>query len=172
MNISNINFCGNTVARINPGHIKERCMTARDAYDFPRGMTIDKACQNNTNIKRPTPEQLFDIQYASGTRLSDGSTLIRPVILSLGKVDILPSEDEEGKYIFSRMPIDGCLDEPVTTEMTEEELLNNKSLCRGKLKKNGNKIILSFTDREGNTRVVYTDKAGCIKTLKDNLLYL
>ncbi len=172
MNINSINLGKKPFTKVMPESTEKTNKTARDAYNFPHGMTVDQVRGKNPNIVKLTPEQIFDIQYVSATKLSDGSTLVRPVILSMGEVDIKPSETEKGKYIFSRTPQDGYYGEPITKEMTEEELLNNKSLCRGKLKKDGNKYVLSFTDLNGKNRIFMTDKAGCIRALKDNLLYI
>jgi len=147
-------------------------ITARKAYDIPRGMTIDHAISYYPNIAKISPEDLFDLQYQDGTKLSDGSKLIRPVILSLGEVDIIPLEQMPGHYAVLRAPMKGE-DDVAPKIITEKELLENKTLCSGTIKKsNGGKYTIAFTTRDGKSKLISADKAECLKVLKENLLYI
>lgn len=169
MNISPVIFSSSNAYKYSMPHV-----SARDAYNLPSGITLDSQNVNYYNAERLSTSQLFDIQYASSTKLSDGAVLIRPVILSMGRVDIEPSPNEEGKYIIYKCPYTfSSKEKPVQREMTEKELVNNRSLCRGKLRKLGeNEFKLIFIDQKGKLRKVITDKEGCIKLLKSNLLYI
>lgn len=154
--------------------IVERKITARKAYGIPSGITIDRATSYYPNISRMNAEELFDAQYKDGTKLSDGSKLLRPVILSLGDVEITPLKNIKGQYLVSRTPIGAKAGE--TTEdriISEQELRRNKSLCSGTIKKSPNgQYTLNFTDRDGKSKYINADKAECLKILKENLLYM
>ncbi len=156
----------------NKSHIPNYRITARKAYDIPRGMTIDHAISYYPNIAKISPEDLFDLQYQDGTRLSDGSRLVRPVILSLGEVDIIPLEKRPGHYAVFRAPMRGE-DDVAPRIITEQELRDNKTLCSGTIKKsNGGKYTIEFTTRDGKNKLISADKAECLKVLKENLLYI
>ena len=153
---------------------KNNPIAKRQAYGMPKNMTIDTAGSYYPNISRLTPEELFDIQYESGTKLSDGAVLVRPVILSLGDVDITPLEESKQLYKVDINPSEyNGMRSAATITMTEEELLSDKTLCGGTIKKEeeGN-YTLQFRTLDGEIDLIETDKAGCLKTLKENLLYI
>ncbi len=174
----NINFNGCTVPRTscktNAVNTKSKNdeISARKANGLPSGITVDNSilCPN---VKKHTVSELFDIQYQDAVKLSDGSVLVRPVILSLGEVDIKPSEVKKGCYdvslnhnIYSNRTSDGML-------IKEKELLENRSLCRGKIKQIDNDTYsVFFVNSDGEKRMVKTDKAGCLETLRENMLYI
>lgn len=112
-----------------------------------------------------SPEQRFDYEMATGTKLSNDATLIKPVILSLGKVDVKRMDD--GKYQISSSVSENKL------TMTEKELLETKWIARGAIKQIGeDKYIIQYSDREGKTHTEKTTKEGAMQILADNIYYM
>ena len=144
--------------------------TPRELLDMPYGYTATHAVNKNT--KGFTAEDLFIVQYNSATTLSDGSKLLRPVSLGLGKVDIKPTGD--GSYEVTIHPHHGG--HTIQKTMTEEELISNKVLSRGTIKKapteDGKKYFLNFIDKDGEERNFLVTEKGCLKVLEENLLYM
>ena len=144
--------------------------TPRELLDMPYGYTVTPI-KNNVN-KGLTAEDLFIVQYNSATTLSDGSKLLRPVSLALGKVDIKPTEDNQ--YEVTVQPHHGG--HAIHRTMSEEELISNKSLSRGSIKKapteDGKKYFLNFVDKNGEERNFLATEKGCLKLLEENLLYM
>ncbi len=174
MNISKINFGREiTGSKTLINRYKEKKEdSVRSLYNLPEGVTVDKMTGYYPNFVKLTPDDIFDIQFASGTKLSDGAVILRPVNLSLGNVDIKPSKSEKYKFVVSCTPLNSN-GKTYVQEMTEDELINNKNLCKGTITRiNDNDFFLSYIDLGGKERIMVADKAGCIKTLKDNLLYI
>lgn len=143
--------------------------TPRELLDMPYGCTL--TCPINKTTKGLTPEELFIVQYNSATTLSDGSKLLRPVSLALGKVDIIPTEDN--KYDVTIDTNRGY--NTITKTMSEEELIHNKALAKGTIKKSPDeqgKYIVSFIDKDGDKRKFLATEKGALKLLEENFLYM
>ena len=171
MNISNISFGNNlNVLNVNKPDTQKIRKTPRELLDLPVNYTAGP--NYVTNMGKLTPKELFIVQYNSATELSDGSKLIRPVCLSLGKVDIIPSETNRKEYIVTiKSPYQ---DEPTVKTMTENELLSNKTLCRGKIKPTNEKgkYLISFKDMNDVKKLFVATEKGCLKLLEENMLYM
>lgn len=112
-----------------------------------------------------TPEQVFDFKLASGTKMKNGATLIRPVILSLGQVLIKPIDD--GQYSIKSSVSENTL------TMSEEELKDTKWLSRGTIKQmDDDRFILDYTDKDGEPQFVEATKEEAIQILNDNIYYM
>lgn len=143
----------------------EGCESTRELMGVPVNYTA-------TSVKGLKTEDLFDIQYLSATKLSDGSRLIRPVCLSLGKVDIVPT-GKDNKYIV-RMQAYGR-DREILKEMSEKELLTNRSLSKGTIKKSDvreGEYDFRLIDVNGKIQRFSKNKKESLEYLKANLLYM
>lgn len=144
----------------------------REIYNLPKGMTIDSAKHYFPNICKIPQEELFDAQFHSGVKLSNGATLLRPVILSLGDVDI--TKDENNLYTVKIRPHNDKTGERVISHtMSEEKLLKTRTLSKGLIREIGpDKYRLVFIDVNGKKKEVEADKKTSLKILKENLLYM
>lgn len=112
-----------------------------------------------------TPEQKFDYKMGTGVKLSNGATLIRPLILSLGEVIINKAED--GNYTIKSSVTDNTL------TMNEKELVNTKWLSRGLIKEIGDNLYkMTYYDRDGELHTLKTDKENAMKILEENTYYM
>lgn len=145
--------------------------TPRELANLPSGYTV------TTNIPKIkfSAEELFDIQYNSATTLSNGSKLLRPISLALGKVDIQPTENM-GEYTVT---ISANMFAPErkhnSRTMSEKELLSNRALSRGTIKPSAEqkgKYEVAFQDRDGENHKFLANKKGCLKLLEENMLYM
>ena len=145
---------------------------SRELYGLPKGITITTLGNRYPNLSKLSQEELFDIQFNSGTKLSNNSVLIRPIILSLGTIDIRKIKGNELLYTLSRKPV--CSNTPEETKIiTEDELLNNRSLCRGAMKEISPGVYeMVFLDKNGEKQNVKAEKKECLTLLKDNFLYI
>lgn len=145
--------------------------TQREVADLPSGYTITK----NNSKTRLSAEELFDIQYQSGTELSNGAKLLKPVSFSLGKVDITQS-DTKGIYTVTITPTYYRQDsEPISRTMTEKELVDNKALFRGFIKPSSTqagKYAITFFDKNREIQKLTATKEDCLKIMEENLLYI
>ena len=146
----------------------------RESYGLSDGITYNPQLHFAKEFYKP--DEVFDIQYAGATRLSDGTRLIRPICLSLGKVEIEPTENKkEYKVTFitgRKNPDNYSL---ISTEkiMTENELLKNKKLAAGVIKSVGyNQYEMSYYDKEGNVKHYTGSKRQILSVLEENRLYL
>ncbi len=118
-----------------------------------------------TKLFKMTPEQIFDFKLHSGTKMKNGATLIRPIMLSLGETIIKPTDN--GQYSIIA---------PISTQsltMTEDELKNTKWLSRGTIKQmEDDKFFLDYTDKDGKTHFVEATKEEAMKILNDNRYYM
>ena len=111
------------------------------------------------------PEEKFDYHFATGAKLKNGATIIKPVILSLGNVDI--SRDENGEYSVKTSASEYEL------KISEEKLKKTAWLYRGSIKQmDENKFILDYSDKDGKTHFVEATKEEAIKMLNDNFYYM
>ncbi len=134
----------------------------RDILDLPKGYTITPDCKAAGKI---SPIGLFDAQYHGGVELSDGSRLLRPVILSLGRVDIKPTGNEEEYEV--------TFETGKQKVMKEDELVTNRVLSRGRIKETGDgKYNIKFIDNDGVGHSYTASKKGALTVLRDNLLYM
>ena len=145
--------------------------TPRELALLPEGYTITPS---NSKVKM-SAEELFDIQYKSGVTLLNGSKLLRPVSLAMGKVEIKPNETL-GKYDVTILP-NKCRPQgkTITRTISEEELVSNRALSKGSIKPSDTqegKYELSFIDKNGESRKFIANKKGCLKLMEENLLYL
>lgn len=148
---------------------------AREAFEFPPGITLTGTQCYHPSLKKWPPELLFDVQYNSATRLSDGSRLLRPVCLSLGKVDIEPSTVRKEYKVTITPYSDHDGSKTISKIMTENELLTNRTLARGIIKKaygDDNKYIIRFADKTGEYHEITADKKECLQHLRENFLYM
>ncbi len=144
----------------------------REMLNIPQGYTLTTSRDCFPNIIRLTSDELFDIQFNSGTRLSNNAVLIRPVILSLGEIDIKPTKDNNKLYSIVRKPLEGNLKKQ-TRLISEEELLQNRSLTRGAIKKVDDGLYeMVFLDKNGEKQNIVAGKEDCLNILRDNLLYM
>ena len=161
-----------TKPQINNEHkVRKERQTPREIADLPSGYTV------TTNIPKIkfSAEELFDLQYKSATTLANGSKLLRPVSLALGKVDIQPTENI-GEYNVT-ISANKCAPERKynTRIMSEKELLSNRALSRGTLKpseEHKGKYEVHFQDKYGKEQRFLANKKGCLKLLEENLLYM
>ena len=145
--------------------------TPRELALLPDGYTITPA----NSKQKLSAEELFDLQYNSGTMLVNGSRLLRPVSLAMGKVEIKPAE-KIGEYNITVLP-NKCrpLGSTITRTVSEEELLSNRALARGTIKPSTEatgKYELCFEDKNGEKHKFIANKKGCLKLMEENLLYL
>lgn len=134
----------------------------RELVGLPRGYVITPSAKE---AKGFSATDLFDIQYKNGVTLSDGTKLLRPVVLSLGKVDIKPTENEK-EYEVS-------LATGQKRIMSEDELLSNKALSRGKITETEEGAYkIDFIDTDGKAHHYVENKKGTLGVLSDNLLYM
>ncbi len=145
--------------------------TPRELALLPDGYTITPT---NSKVKM-SAEELFDVQYKSGVTLLNGSKLLRPVSLAMGKVEIRPAE-KLGEYNVTILP-NKCRPQgkTITRTISEEELVSNKALSKGSIKPSDSqegKYELTFIDKDGETRKFIANKKGCLKLMDENLLYL
>ncbi len=145
--------------------------TPRELALLPDGYTITPA---NSKTKL-SAEELFDLQYNSGTTLVNGSKLLRPVSLAMGKVEIKPAETI-GEYNITVLP-NKCrpLGSTITRTVSEEELLSNRALASGTIKPSSElsgRYELCFVDKDGEKHKFIANKKGCLKLMEENLLYL
>lgn len=151
---------------------KESKYCPRETYNLPKGMTIDSSANYLPNLTKLSPEELFDIQFNSGTKLSNGAVLIRPVILSMGTVDIETVDGSNKLYKLTRQPLDYKA-EKETRLISEEDLLKNRSLTRGAIKETApDKYRMVFLDKEGEKQNIEASKQECLQLLRDNFLYM
>lgn len=142
--------------------------TPRELTDLPYGFTVLPS--DSKFAKGLRAKDLFAVQYNSATTLSDGSKLIRPVCLALGKVDITPTEN--GEYEVVVKPPSG---HAIHRTVSEEELITNKTLARGSVKAiedEKGRYIVNIIDIDGQERTYKTTEKGCLDLLQANLLYM
>ena len=160
MQINRISFAGRTTAvRKQPSQSQAANLSQLRKY------TGNPTTGFYPRLIAMTPEQRFDFEMSAGTKLSNDATLIKPVILSLGKVDIKRMED--GKYKITSSITENTL------TMSEKELLNTQWLSRGAIKQIGeDKYIIQYSDRDGEKHTEKTNKDGAMKILADNTYYM
>lgn len=175
MTIKSINGVNNNVRNLQnipQKDVQPHKYHTRDEFNMPKGMTIDSSINYLPNLSQLSSEELFDIQFNSGTKLSNGAVLIRPVILSMGTIDIEAMEDNNKLYKLTRQPIEYNA-EKETRIIGEEELLKNRSLTRGAIKEiSSGKYRMVFLDKDGTKQNVEASKKECLQLLRDNLLYM
>lgn len=176
MSISQINSgCASQLkSHINPQkNVSEKHQySLRDSFDLPKGVTIVTPLPGISSIRKLSPEDLFDIQFHSGTKLSNGAVLIRPVILSLGTVDIRPVKNLDKVYIINQQS-DELSSEKRTRYISEENLLKNRSLTRGAIKEIAKgRYNMVFLDKDGKKQNITGNKEECLTVLRDNFLYM
>lgn len=146
----------------------------RELYGLSEGITYNPQFHFAKEFYKP--DEIFDIQYAGATKLSDGTKLIRPICLSLGKVEIDPTENKkEYKVTFITGKKSADNNSLFVTEkiMTENELLQNKKLTAGLIKENGhNQYQMVYYDRLGNVKHFTGNKRQVLCVLEENRLYL
>jgi hypothetical protein len=146
-------------------------LTPRELALLPDGYTITPPAIK----EKLSAEELFDLQYKSGTTLVNGSKLLRPVSLAMGKVEIKPTENL-GEYTVTILP-NKFRPQGQTIERTvsEEELLSTRALASGTIKPSKEKegwYELSFIDKNGEPHKFIANKKGCLKLMSENMLYL
>lgn len=146
----------------------------RELYGLSDGITYNPQFHFLKEFYKP--DEVFDIQYAGATRLSDGTRLIRPICLSLGKVEIEPTDNEkEYKLTFITGKKSADSHSLIATEkiMTENELLKNNKLSAGVIKKVGaNQFEITYLDKNGNVRQYSGNKRQILCVLEQNRLYM
>lgn len=167
----------------NPKESKRK-ISGRELLDLPCNYTISsKSSSRGINV---SVEDLFNLQFYDATTLSDGSKLIRPICLSLGKVDIKPTENPK-KYkmtIYPQYYSNG--DKKLEKTITEEELLENKFLYKGRIRKASKKeldelkskgkpnlkYVITYIDKDDIPQKKAVSEKGCLKILQENFLYM
>ena len=116
-------------------------------------------------IHRLTPEQKFDFHFETGTKLKNGATIIKPVIIPLGNVEI--KRKENGDYVVRTSASEETL------SLSEEELKNTKWLYRGSIKQmDKDRYVIDYSDRDGNSHFEDVDRAKAIEILSENTYYM
>lgn len=114
----------------------------------------------------------FTKSFNSATELSDGSKLLRPVCAQLGVIDIKPTKDDK-KYKISITPPHFSKDQkPITQTLNEKEILENRILSRGKIKKGNtpDTYIIEYKDNQGRIRNIEASEKECLLFLQQNSL--
>lgn len=146
----------------------------RELYGLSDGITYNPNFHFAKEFYKP--DEVFDIQYAGATKISDGSRIIRPICLSLGKVEIEPTENKkEYKLTFITGKKSADSHSLIATEkiMTENELLKNKKLSAGLIKEVGqNQYQMIYYDKLGNVKHFTGSKRQVLCVLEENRLYL
>lgn len=159
-------------------------ISKRELFDLPCNYTITSKTLPR-GVKVPT-EDLFNAQFSDATTLSDGSKLIRPVCLSLGKVDITPTENFKEYKMTIYPQYYSNKEKKSERTITEEELLGNKFLYKGRirkatkeelkeLKKQGKsnlKYVISYIDKDDVPHKKAVSESGCLRIFQENLLYM
>lgn len=148
---------------------------ARETFGLPRGYTINTVSAYYPNIHGLKKDQLFDIQYNSALTLSDGSKLIRPVCLSAGNVNIVPTENEKEYEVTVTQESYDKETSVITKVLSEDELLSSKWLSRGKITENKEGKFpyhIEFEDCHGDIKKYNASKKGCLDILERNALYI
>lgn len=146
----------------------------RETYGLSEGITYNPQMHFAKEFYKP--EEIFDIQYAGATKLSDGTKLIRPICLSLGKVEIEPTDNKK-EYKLTLITGKKSADSHslIATEriMTENELLKNKKLTAGLIKQVGhNEYQIVYNDKNGVTKHFKGNKRQILCVLEENRLYM
>lgn len=130
----------------------------------------------NPNIKVSSPEEKFDCALSCGVQLSDGSTLLQPYMMNTGHTEIKNNNDGTYDVVFTSF-VGGYKHEPVTRTLSEEDLIADKGLCGGLIKKlddNSYEVTYytssNFKDTEMNTEVM--DKNSCIDFMTGHGLHI
>jgi len=167
----------------NPKESKRK-ISGRELLDLPCNYTISsKSSSRGINV---SVEDLFNLQFYDATTLSDGSKLIRPVCLSLGKVDITPTENFKEYKMTIYPQYYSNKEKKSERTITEEELLGNKFLYKGnirkatkeelkELKKQGKsnlKYVISYIDKDDVPHKKAVSESGCLRIFQENLLYM
>ncbi len=146
------------------------------ASELPR-VDVSNVKAYNPNIKTMSLEERFDKGLESGVKLSDGSILIRPTVLNTGSTEIKPSKNGEGYDVIFTSFVGGYRHEPSIRTMSEDELINNKSLSGGTIKKlDDNSYEVTYynstkrSDHEMTTEIM--DKESCMKFLSSHCMHL
>ncbi len=131
----------------------------------------------NPNFKALSPEEKFDKSFESGVKLSDGSILLRPTMLNTGSTEIKPAKNGDGYDVIFTSFVGGYKHEPSIRTMSEEDLIKDKGLSGGTIKKlddNSYEVTYynssNFKDHEMTTEVM--DKATCMEFLASRHMYL
>lgn len=130
------------------------------------------------NIKTMSPEEKFDKAFDSGVKLSDGAVLLRPIMMNTGSTEIKPSKKDGNYDVISTSFVGGYKHEPSIRTLTEQQLMEDKGLCNGTLKKtdDGKYELTYYTDTKFNqnyeTTTKVLDKSECMEFLRNNCLYL
>lgn len=136
--------------------------------------TENKATNTQQKLpKHPYASANFFIKsFNSATELSDGSKLLRPVCTQLGVIDIKPTKENK-KYKISITPHHFSKDQkPITQTLHENEILENRILSRGTIKKGKmpNTYIIEYKDKQGKTKNIEASEKECLIFLQQNSL--
>ena len=116
-------------------------------------------------VYKLTPEQKFDFHLETGSKLKNGATIIKPVILSLGDVEI--KRKDNGDYAVRTSASDRTL------SLSEEELKNTKWLYRGSIKQmDKDRYIIDYSDQDGKSHFEDVNRAKAIEILSENMYYM
>ena len=128
--------------------------------------------QTNTKKTLPPQEKLtLDDIIENGTKLPDGSTILRPMICGVMH-DI--QKDDNGKYTLTTQAVRmGAT--PSTRNITPNEIVKNKWLCGGTVKKIGEdqyqvKYYVDGDPKKGTEEAILT-KAECDEFMNNKQLY-
>ncbi len=175
MSIHSINIPVSTIpvqqAKENPTPKRTPQKSIREIMEMPDSYCVKE--MKLSNGYKLSPEEIFDIQYESATPLSDGSKLIRPVCLSLGRVNIRPIRNGK-EYFVHTIPTFYSNQGTHGKVMTEDELLSSKIFCRGNIKEGDKKgtYVINYTDSNGKEHTCCKSKKGCLDLLQENFLYM
>ncbi len=133
-------------------------------------VSIQSKIQNPTLTKN----YCFTTKFNSATELSDGSKLLRPFCAKLGIIDIKPTIATK-KYKISIIPPHFSKgQEPIIQFLDEKEILENRVLSRGKIKKGKtpNHYIIEYKDNFGGIKSIEASEKDCLTFFQQNSLYM
>ena len=113
----------------------------------------------------------FEESFNSSVKLSNGSVILKPSIEGSSN-DI--KQNDNGNYILTSRPAQMGA-EAKTSEITEDEIIGNKSLCGGTIKKlDDNKYEVTYytesSFKDKNTGTVILDANECAVFMQKHLL--
>lgn len=114
----------------------------------------------------------FIKSFNSAPELSDGSKLLRPICTQLGVIDIKPTKDDKKYKITITPPHFSKEQKPITQTLHENEILNNRILSRGKIKKGNtpDTYVIEYKDNQGQTKNIKASEKECLLFLQQNSL--
>lgn len=139
-----------------------------------KSVTYSDIIGYHPSLTRTVEEKRFNNAFDNATKLSDGSTLLRPTMIGSSSTII---ENDDGTYTVKTQPSKMGA-EPTFKTITEEELISDKNLCAGLLYRNEDgtyDITYEFKDSNVNEWIPMTftgvDRQTIINTMKHEFMH-